>query len=181
MQTNLQNEGKILDWDCMEVDISRQGPIKDQMKVRIPRLSGQGIQLISLQLQMHCMEKAQMHNRSDVAADPQIVWAGYCNSLDIAILCYTFSLQKGANAKMQSSLQVLNLFGLGRKLHFFVTHYLLQKCANAKPYNRYQSNLQVMISWDGLGRILQLSLEHIWLALCTMLVVYHGTISTKGI
>ena len=65
----------------MEVDISRQGPIKDQMKVRIPRLSGQGIQLISLQLQMHCMEKAQMHNRSDVAADPQIVWAGYCNSL----------------------------------------------------------------------------------------------------
>ena len=81
MQTNLQNEGKILDWDCMEVDISRQGPIKDQMKVRIPRLSGQGIQLISLQLQMHCMEKAQMHNGSDVAADPQIVWAGYCNSL----------------------------------------------------------------------------------------------------
>ena len=49
---------------------------------------------------MHCMEKARMHNRSDVAADPQIVWAGYCNSLDIAILCYTFSLQKGANAKM---------------------------------------------------------------------------------
>ena len=97
---------------------------------------------------------------------------GYCNSLlhiFFAKRCKCKNAKQPAGAKSLWSWQEIAF--LRYTLSF----------ANAKPYNRYQSNLQVLISWDGLGRILQLSLEHIWLALCTMLVVYHGTISTKGI